>query len=163
MRSKKIIILISLFLFFSTQNKLAAQEENKYKKELKKFLTFARDSIFIYHDTLTVKEYLLNKNLFQGLVLAGKIGLTKDEKAELIKNINTDTSKYYFPTNFLKKTKYVDESKKVFIQLSKPIFLRSYLLCVFCYSSDDSEKTYLCKKEKGKWGVVEIIGRIDNY
>ena len=64
--------------------------------------------------------------------------------------------------NIIEKIIDIATSKKVWI-LSKPIFLRSYLLCAFSYLYDDEVKVFLYKKENGKWSKLFLIGRVANY
>ena len=95
----------------------------------------------------------------------GRNGLSEDEKSILLDNARNDTNRFYIPNRMIKRSILVPDiatSKKVWI-LSKPIFLRSYLLCAFSYLYDDEVKVFLYKKENGKWSKLFLIGRVANY
>jgi hypothetical protein len=159
-------IIITIIVYFASQTLVSAQikTDKQYGHELKKFMQFVRDSVLIYRDTVYIRPYLYNKDMFLGVVLFGRNGLTKQEKEDLVVGMRTDTSKYFLSQNFLKKFNFIPTQNEDYgWKISKPVFLRSYLLCAFSFGSDGSQKTYLYKKENGKWGVLELIGRVDNY
>ncbi|WP_298391418.1 hypothetical protein, partial [Hydrotalea sp.] len=151
-----ILILMSTALF--TENIFAQQVNSKYKRELRKFMKFIRNTEFKQYDTLKIHHFLSNKNLFLGMPLfgTGKYGLSNEEKAILIKEMETDTSKYYIKKNLMKNVQFIPDNEKDGWRLSKPIFLRSYLLCAFSFQTPydpdyGAQWTYLYKKENGKW------------
>ena len=162
-----ILILMSTALF--TENIFAQQVNSKYKRELRKFMKFIRDSEFKQYDTLKIYPFLSNKNLFiVSLFGTGVYGLSNEEKAILIKEIETDTAKYYINKHLMKNVQFVADNQKDGWRLSKPIFLRSYLLCAFSFQTPydpdyGAQWTYLYKKENGKWSKVLLMGKIVGY
>ena len=159
-------ILTATVLLFSLTS-VYAQNNIQYKREVKKFIQFVRDSEFAEIDTLICRNYLCNKGLFSSMPLygTGRNGLSEDEKSILLDNARNDTNRFYIPNRMIKRSILVPDiatSKKVWI-LSKPIFLRSYLLCAFSYLYDDEVKVFLYKKENGKWSKLFLIGRVANY
>jgi hypothetical protein len=163
------IFLVIVVIFFHCEY-IYAQNDKQYQRELKKFLQFIRDSEFAKIDTLKCRNYLSNKNVFNAVVLygTGKYGLSDSEKKLFLDNKRLDTNKFYLPVKMLKRTILVSDTSKYFWSFSKPIFLRSYLLCAFSYvgrfnPDDDEEVTFLYKKEKGKWQKLFSIGRVANY
>jgi hypothetical protein len=167
------LLFIILFAFTITlfqSNTYAQQNNGEYKRELRKFMKFIRNTEFKRFDTLKIKNYLCNKNLFSGTPLygTGRNGFSNEEKEFLIKQIQSDTAKYYIRKNLMNNIQFVPENDKNHWELSKPIFLRSNLLCVFSFASPHEpdggrEWTYLYKKEKGKWSLLFKIGGIENY
>lgn len=158
---------MSTILF--NKNVFAQRVNSKYKRELKKFMKFIRTTEFKQYDTLKIYPYLSNKNLFMvSLFGTGVYGLTNEEKTNLIKEIQADTTKYYINKHLMKNVQFVAENQKDGWRLSKPIFLRSYLLCAFSfetpYDPDFGQQwTYLYKKEKGKWSKLLLMGKIGGY
>lgn len=168
---RKIILMIFILMSATLLNEnIFAQKNNcKYKRELKKFMKFIRNTEFKKYDTLKTYQFLSNKNLFVvSLFGTGKYGLSNEEKASLTKEIEGDTTKYYINKHLMKNVQFVSENQKDGWRLSKPIFLRSYLLCAFSfetpYDPDFGQQwTYLYKKEKGKWSKLLLMGKIGGY
>jgi hypothetical protein len=158
-----------IFLFLSSVFNIDAQSRKHSKHEFKKFMQFIRTTEFKDTDTLFCRNYLCNKGLFQGMPLSGvgRDGLSEEEKVDLI-NQSKDTSKSYFNKKLMDKTVLVNGIERSCWQFSKPIFLRSYLLCVFSFAAHfdantDYQKTFIYKKERGKWYKLFEIGAIKNY
>jgi len=160
-------ILISNVLF--TPNVFAQKVSSKYKHELKKFMKFIRNTEFKQYDTLKIYPYLCNKNLFMiSLFGTGVYGLSNEEKTYLINEIQSDTTKYCFNRHLMKNVQFVPQNQKDGWRLSKPIFLRSYLLGAFSFATPydpdfASQWTYLYKKENGKWNRLLLMGKILGY
>lgn len=146
------------------------RDSAKYKKELTHFMGFVRDSIFKNQKILIVEDNLHNKNMFGGTVLYGTKShngiLTDAEKEEAIRQMKEDTTKYFISKTFFRSSKLIKDELTVSYpvwQLSKPIFLRDYQICIFSFGSYLSQKTFLFKKANGLWIKEKLIGEIANY
>jgi len=152
--------------------KLNGQNTNnkQYKREVNKFILFIRSSEFKDTAILVSRNYLCNIHMFQGMPLygKGKFGLSDEEKEELAKFSSIDTTKLYIDKKIIIKSKMAIDTVNQYWEFSKPIFMRSYLLCVFSFGEHfdpnfDAQKTFLYKKERGKWNKLFEIGAIKNY
>ncbi len=161
----KYIYIKPIFILFLTTIQISSYAQIKNNnKEINKFICFVIDSILKKEDTIFVKHYLNNKNMFVGTVLIGE-GLTKSEIQLAIEKIHDDSSKYVLSKKIFNSVKLLQENDTShwYWTFSLPIFLRSYCLCLFSYGTIESQKTILCKKENDKWSLINKIGQIANY
>lgn len=159
---KKIVLILISFFWLHTNAQL--NHGKRYKKEVFHFLQFVRQHVINYKDTCIIRPYLCNKGLFVGTVLVGRTGLTKQEKEVLVEAMLHDTARLYLSAKQVQGFNCkVEQTANEGWMLSKPIFLRSYTLCVFSYGNTEQQKTFLYKKEKGQWAIVEKMGGIDDY
>ena len=161
-----IVLFLSILVHLNAQNK----NNKQYRNEFKKFMRFIRDTEFKNADTLICRNYLCNKQMFGGVTLFGygRFGLSEEEKNKFTEQARGDTSKLYISKKLMKRTMIVADTAKGYWEFSKPVFLRSYLLCAFSYGDHfdpnwDSQKTFLYKKENGNWSKLFEIGSIKCY
>lgn len=168
---KSIILVCCSFIGFVVSTD--AQSEKRYNRELKIFLNSLRDNFLVswkyqYHvstDTPIIRNYLSNKDLFGGVVLADDVTgapLNKLERIELVRKIKSDTSSFFIKEGFIRGARLVSKQDTVIaLQLSVPSFFRNYTLCVISMGDFYFNYTFVFKRVgKRKWMFVRRMGYI---
>lgn len=168
---KSIILVCFSFIGFVVSTD--AQPEKRYNRELKIFLNSLRDSFLVswkyqYHvstDTTIIRNYLSNKDLFGGVVLADDVTgapLNKLERLELVRKIKSDTSSFFIKDGFIRGARLVSKQDTIIaLQLSVPAFFRNYTLCVVSMGDSYFNYTFVFKRVgKRKWMFVRRMGYI---
>ena len=172
-----------MILFFL--NPIQAQDSRKYREEKTKVLQFFQDSIltnsnyFIFSkgNTIRIRNYLSNSNLFLGVSLYSLNSayenatihsvFSENELNTILSKMTKDTLREKIGFKFNNYIQMV--SGDSCLKISKPIFEKNFNYCFLSYGWFNSDKTsidgstILLYKKNGKWTVVRKVGDLKRW
>jgi len=174
-----LFIQLSLFIGFTQA------QDSRYLEEKIKVLQFFQDSIltdprnFIIKksDTILIRKFLWNTNLFKGVSLYSLNSayenanehsvFSEQELNSIFSRMTKDTLREKIGYTFKNSIQLVSGDNC--IKISKPIFEKAFTYCFLSYgwfNSDNTSidgSTILLHKRNGKWTLIRKVGDIKSW
>ncbi len=175
-------IILSTSIFFNSIN---GQSGKLYQKEKVEIFQFFQDSIlsdtlffkFKKSDTIRIRKFLSNRNLFKGVSLYSLNSayenanehsvFSEQELNSIFSRMTKDTLREKIGYTFKNSIQLV--SGDSCIKISKPIFEKAFTYCFLSYgwfNSDNTSidgSTILLHKRNGKWTLIRKVGDIKSW
>lgn len=175
-------IILSTSIFFNSIN---GQSGKLYQKEKVEIFQFFQDSIlsdarffkFSNKDTIRIRNFLSNRNLFKGVSLYSLNSayenanehsvFSEQELKSILSRMSKDTLREKIGYTFKNSIQLVSGDNC--IKISKPIFEKAFTYCFLSYgwfNSDNTSidgSTILLHKRNGKWTLIRKVGDIKSW